>query len=125
MESLAKRIAYLQGLADGLEVGEHSKEGRIVGEMVGLFEELYVEMKTLQLRVEEAEAYVEAVDSDLDNLEWFVYEEDDLYQDVDDDADFVIENSSGKDYYDLDDSEDSYVYAQSYPYDATTSIIPS
>ncbi|MGO0060862.1 CD1247 N-terminal domain-containing protein [Brevibacillus fluminis] len=110
MESLAKRIAYLQGLTDGLEVGENSKEGRIISEMVTLLDELHVELKTLQLRMEEAESYVEAVDCDLGNLEWFVYDDEDLYEDVDDD-DFVIEGRD-QDYYDLDDSEDSYIYAQ-------------
>ncbi|MGE5704456.1 MAG: CD1247 N-terminal domain-containing protein [Clostridia bacterium] len=111
MESLAKRIAYLRGLSDGLEVGENSKEGRIASELVEILDETIAEMKTLHLRVEELETYVEAVDEDLNNLELYVYDEDDLYEFVDiDDGDYIILDENDADLYDLDDSEDASVY---------------
>lgn len=114
MESLTKRIAYLKGLSDGLKIGEDSKEGRIVSEVVLLLDEMLVEMKTLQLRMQETEAYVEAVDEDLNNLELFVYDEDDLYYENVNGDDFIGMEENNEDFYDLDDNEDAYVYERKY-----------
>lgn len=123
MESLAKRITYLQGMTDGLEIGENSKEGRIVSEMVLLLDDLFVEMKTLQLRMDESESYLEAVDCDLNNLELFVYDDDDLYEYVSDD-DFVVMDEQSQEFYDLDDSEDAYMYTER-PSGKTTAFNPT
>ncbi len=111
MEELGRRITYLRGLADGLDIGEATKEGRIVVEMVQLLDDLYAECRTLQLRIEETEDYVEAIDEDLNDLELLMYDDDDeLYEMVDDDDFVVLDPDDEGEYYDLDDSEDAYLY---------------
>nr|WP_206529532.1 CD1247 N-terminal domain-containing protein [Brevibacillus sp. SYP-B805] len=100
---MAKRISYLRGWTDGLELEESSREGRILSEIIQILDEMSGELRALNARVEETESYVEAVDEDLADLEWFLYdEEDDLYETVDDDEAAAV--------YDLDDSEDAWVY---------------
>lgn len=103
METLEKRISYLRGLTDGLELEESTREGKVLSEVVQILDEMYGEMLALNARVEETESYVEAVDEDLSDLEMLLYDdEDDLYEIVDDD--------DLEEYYDLDDSEDAFVY---------------
>jgi hypothetical protein len=103
VESLEKRITYLRGWTDGLELEESSREGRILSEIIQILDEMSGELRALNARVEETESYVEAVDEDLADMEWLLYdEEDDLYETVDDD--------DAEEAYDLDDSEDAWVY---------------
>jgi hypothetical protein len=83
MEKLANRISYLRGLADGMEVGETSREGKIVTEMIQLLDDMYGELLELHARVEENERYAEAIDEDLEDLELYLYgDDDDLYETV-------------------------------------------
>ncbi|MFS0554090.1 CD1247 N-terminal domain-containing protein [Brevibacillus sp. 179-C9.3 HS] len=107
-ETLANRIAYLQGLADGLEVGEKSSEGKILVEMIEILSEVQGQLRELHARVEEAEDYVEALDDDLEDIELYLFEDDDdLYETVvdceDDDDEYAA-------YYDLDDDEDAHQF---------------
>ncbi|EJL41066.1 hypothetical protein BAG01nite_02220 [Brevibacillus agri] len=105
IEAMANRIAYLRGLADGLDVGEKSAEGKIMAEMIEIMDEVCAQFRELHARVEEAEDYVEALDEDLEDVELYLFEEDDdLYETIEDDD---IEYATC---YDLDDDEDAYLY---------------
>jgi len=112
MERLQNRLSYLRGLTDGLDISETSKEGQILTEVIALLDEMCQEMKVLHTRVEECEEYVEAVDEDLSDMEYEFYGDDDelyeLVHDCDEDR-YVLTDENGR-YYDLDDSEDAYVY---------------
>jgi hypothetical protein len=108
-DSLANRIAYLRGLADGLEVSDKSTEGKLFMEMIEILDDMHAEVRELHDRVEEAEEYVEALDEDLEDVEMFLFEDDDdLYETVgdcsdEDEEDYAI-------YADLDDDEDAQLY---------------
>lgn len=103
VETLEKRISYLRGLTDGLEIEESTREGKILSEVIQILDDMYGEMLALDARMEETESYVEAVDEDLSDLELLLYDEDDeLYE--------VIDEDDLEEYYDLDDSEDAFVY---------------
>lgn len=103
MEQLEKRISYLRGLADGLDVSEASREGKILVDMIEIVDDLVAELNELHLRVQEAEQYVEAVDEDLCDLEYLLYDDDDaLYE--------VVEDEESDAFRDLDDSEDASLY---------------
>ncbi len=108
METLEKRISYLRGLTDGLELEESTREGKILSEVMQILDDMYGELRALNARVEETESYVEAVDEDLSDLEILLYDDDDeLYEIVDDDD---LDDDDLVEYYDLDDSEDAFVY---------------
>ncbi|MGN7468803.1 CD1247 N-terminal domain-containing protein [Brevibacillus sp. SAFN-007a] len=107
LETMANRIAYLRGLADGLDVSEQGAEGKILTEMIEMMDEVYAQFRELHARVEEAEDYVEALDEDLEDVERYLFKDDDaLYETIEDD-DHGIEYATG---YDLDDDEDASFY---------------
>lgn len=122
MEYLERRISYLRGLADGLELGENSREGKILSGMIEVMDELTSEVKAVYRRLEETEEYVEAVDEDLNDVELFLFDDDDrLYEDVydedDDDVEIysVYDDDDDTQFYDLDDSEDAYIFETECP----------
>ncbi len=109
LETLTERISYLRGLADGLDVTEKSAEGKLLAEIVGILDEMQAQFRELHERIEETEDYVEAIDEDLEDVELFLFEnEDDLYTTVTDCED--SDDAEHATYYDLDDDEDARVY---------------
>lgn len=111
LTALTERIAYLRGLADGLDVREKSAEGKLLMEIVGILDEMEGQFRELHKRLEETEDYVEAIDEDLEDLEdveLFLFEEEqDLCETVSDceDSDAAYAAS-----YDLDDGADARLY---------------
>ena len=115
MEHLEKRLSYVKGFADGLEINETSKEGKILTDVIAFLDDLMEEMRELHDRIDDCEDYVGAIDQDLSEMEYDFYdcdECDDL--DVADTSPrYMLEDEEGN-YYDLDDSEDAHVYDQGY-----------
>lgn len=66
--SVHKKIAYLQGLTEGLAVSKGSREGRVLAGIVDV-------LGDIAENVNELEEYVESIDEDLNYLEEDVYEE--------------------------------------------------
>lgn len=67
---MQKKIAYLQGLTEGLEVKGSSREGRILSGIVDLLGEM-------SNTITDLEEYVETIDEDLFNLEEDAYDSSD------------------------------------------------
>lgn len=83
MNHLYERIAYLRGLADGMEV-EDSKNGKLLIAMIDVLDEMADAVNDLNDDLDDMDEYVEALDEDLADLE------DDFYDDEDfDDYDEV------------------------------------
>jgi DNA-directed RNA polymerase subunit delta len=78
-EELKARVSYLRGLADGVELGEETKEQKILQKMIDLLEGITEELEQVRVDYEELFEYTEAIDDDLTELE------DDFYEDEDDD----------------------------------------
>ncbi|MGG1660148.1 CD1247 N-terminal domain-containing protein [Brevibacillus sp. NRS-1366] len=109
VESLANRIAYLRGLAEGMDISEKSAEGKIVLELIDIIDDVAAEFRELHDRVEEAEDYVEALDEDLEDVELYLFDdEEQLYETVGDCSEEDEDDYAA--YYDLDDDEDAYIY---------------
>ena len=68
MRDLQQKVAYVQGLSDGLDL-ENSKEGRIISEMLGILEGMADYIDSLQEQLEDMEDYIESIDSDLSDVE--------------------------------------------------------
>lgn len=45
MDYLLKRVSYLQGLADGFEIDENSKEGKLLLEIIDVLSDIVDEVK--------------------------------------------------------------------------------
>lgn len=82
MEQLETRVAYLRGLAEGMDV--KGPEGRILEEMIRAMDQMAKRMRELEERVDDQEAYLEALDEDLTDVEAYVYgeEEDEEAEDA-------------------------------------------
>lgn len=76
MRELMERIAYLQGLAEGLDLKQDTGEGKILGGILEVLAEITAEMEEIAGDYQDLEEYVGAVDESLGELE------DDYYDDI-------------------------------------------
>lgn len=79
MGKMKERVAYLQGLTQGLEIGAQSSEGKLLINIIDVLGEMAEEITTMHMVQEDLETYVENMDEDLSELE------DEVYEEVDDD----------------------------------------
>ena len=91
MSGLKERIAYLQGLAEGISLDKESKEGKLFAAMIEVLDEMALSIEGISLNQSECESYLEALDEDLGDLEDDIYGEDGEYTFEDDDEDDVYE----------------------------------
>ncbi|MGX8795510.1 CD1247 N-terminal domain-containing protein [Fusibacter sp. JL298sf-3] len=82
MSYMHERVAYLKGLADGMELDQDSKKGKLLLEIIDVLEEfaeeiedVYEELDDLTEAVDELDEYVDAIDEDLSDLEAFIDED--------------------------------------------------
>ena len=100
--TVTERVAYLKGLAAGLEIDPSSKEGKLFNAMIEALDDIAFEVSDLQEVVSELGEQVDMIDEDLDGLEEIVYDEDeeDEIQQVTDNEYIVLGSTS------LDDIEE-------------------
>ncbi|SDD36115.1 CD1247 N-terminal domain-containing protein [Sporomusa acidovorans] len=79
MRNLKEKVAYLHGLTQGLNVNEHSSEGKILIHIIDVLDSFADEVQNVNLAQVELEDYVESIDEDLTDLE------EEFYEDIDDD----------------------------------------
>lgn len=95
MDELRERIAYLQGLAEGLKLDEGKDEQRILKQIVDIIADLTDGVEDLQISVEDLEDYLECF-------------EDELFDDDDDDDEIDFDDDDD-DEYELLDEDINYV----------------
>lgn len=88
MKELRKRVSYLKGLMDGMELDVESKEGRILKEMIEIIEKMAASLEDLEEDYEDLEEYLESIDEDLYDLEDEIYDDD---EEDDDEGESCIE----------------------------------
>lgn len=83
MQHLKERMAYIKGLAAGVDLNHNSPEGRILVEMLDLLDEVVGATNRLKMYQEDLEEYVGAIDEDLTDLENDFYDEyDEEFEDL-------------------------------------------
>lgn len=85
--TVTERVAYLKGLAEGLELDATSKEGKLLSAIIDVLDDMAFEVTDLQDVVGELGEQIDMIDEDLDGLEEIVYEDYDDDDDDDDDCD--------------------------------------
>ena len=102
MSDLKSRVAYLQGLAEGLSLEQSSKEGKLFSAIIGVLDDIVQEVGAMSEKQVELESYLEAIDEDLGDLEENVYEDDD--EDDFDEEDFEDDGDDmdGGDYVEIE-----------------------
>lgn len=67
MEDLRERVAYLQGLAEGLKLEEGKDEAKIIKQIIDILADLVDEVEELRVAQEDLEDYLESLDEDLED----------------------------------------------------------
>ena len=106
------RVAYLKGLAEGLQLDQDTKHGKVLTNLIDVLQDMAGEIDGLRRSHEEVEAYVESLDEDLASMEDDVYfDEDDVVLVEDDDGEVVRDDADGdEDDIDLEDVIEEPVY---------------
>lgn len=71
--SIGKRVAYIKGLARGLEIDESAKEGKVLIEIIDVLEDIAHEIEELQEDVNTLDDEICAVSDDLEQVEDLIY----------------------------------------------------
>ncbi len=82
-----ERVAYIKGLAEGLDLDESTKEGKLLKAIIEVLGDMAEDAADLEDYVAELSEQVDAVDEDLSTLEEVVYDELDDEDDFDCDCD--------------------------------------
>ena len=69
MKDLKSKVAYLQGLTAGLDIGSESKEGRVLNSIIEVLDEFAASFSKLEAAHDQMEDYLETLDEDLSCLE--------------------------------------------------------
>lgn len=96
MDKIRDRISYIEGLAEGLDLYENKREGKFYHEVIGILTDMNQTIVHIDSRLSELEEYVEAIDEDLNDIEWDYYEDgpedfDEIYEMEDNDQ---VENTA-------------------------------
>ena len=73
---ITEKAAYLKGLADGLEIDNSTKEGKLIAALVDMVDALAQKIDELDGDVQELNDYCEELDEDLGEVEEYLCEED-------------------------------------------------
>ena len=92
MEILEK-VAYMKGLAEGLGLDNQTKEGKLLTVIMDILEDMALEIEDLFDEQADLEEGLDAISDDLSDVETFIYEMDDEY-DEDDDEEYEFDEDS-------------------------------
>ena len=115
--TLTEKVAYLKGLAEGLNLDKDAKETKLFEAMFDILEEMALTVNEIDEDLATVEEYVDCIDEDLDELEEFIYEDDDFCDcgcDCDDDDCDCDDCGCGCEY--DDDEEDVEFYEVECPH---------
>jgi len=98
---ITEKVAYLKGLAEGMDLDTEKKEGKLLSAIIDVLEDIALELSDLEDAQEELGEGLDAVSDDLEDVEDLLYGEDD---------------EDGEPEYELDDlDEDEDCYATTCP----------
>ena len=93
---IIEKVAYLKGLAEGMELDTSKKEGKLLAAIIDLLEDIALEIEDIEDEQAELSDGLDAVSDDLEDVEDLVFEDWD-----EDDEDEYEEDE-------LDEDEDCY-----------------
>ena len=85
----AEKVAYLKGLAEGLQLDTETKEGKMIAAIVDVLDAMVDELDDIESEMIDIEDGLDAVSDDLADLEDLVYDEEDEDYEEDDGDVFV------------------------------------
>lgn len=94
--SITEKVAYLKGLAEGMELNTDKKEGKLLSAIIDVLEDIALEIADIEDAQEELGDGLDAVSDDLEDVEDLLYGEDE----EDDESEYELD--------DLGEDEDCY-----------------
>ena len=85
--TLNERAAYIKGLAEGMELDQTSKEGKVIAALIELVSDMADEIAEMDERIDTVHAYCEELDEDLGGVEEILLEDECDCDCCDDDCD--------------------------------------
>ena len=78
---ITEKVAYLKGLAEGMELDTDTKQGKLLAAMIDVLDDMALELADLRDLQMELEDGLDAVSEDLEDVEDIVYDCDDDFDD--------------------------------------------
>jgi hypothetical protein len=97
--TLTEKTAYIQGLADGLDLDKTSKEGKLIAALIDLTSEMAKTIAEQQEQLDTLHDYIEEIDEDLGEVEEFIMDEFGDEDDFDCDCDCCCDDEDDDDEY--------------------------
>lgn len=85
---LEKKVAYLKGLCEGMNIDDTTNEGKLLLKIVDVLDDIAVEIMTIYDTEDELQEQIDEIDEDLAFVEDYLFEDDF----DEDDIDFGIED---------------------------------
>jgi hypothetical protein len=85
MRYLLEKVSYLRGLADGMELDQSTKEGKLLLNIIDVMEEFAEVMHEMDEDINDIDEFVDVIDQDLSEVE------EEVFGEFDDDFDFDID----------------------------------
>ena len=85
--NITEKAAYIQGLAEGLGLGNETKEEKVISQLLSLVSDMAEQITVLTAEAQELRDYIEEIDQDLGQVEEDLYVtdgEEDTFEDEDD-----------------------------------------
>ncbi len=90
MSELTDRVAFLRGLAEGMQLDESKPESKLILKMLDVMDEMAKDNDDLHKALDELNEYMESIDEDLSDMEEDIYgdmSDEDGEEDEDEDED--------------------------------------
>ena len=75
--TLTEKVAYLKGLAEGLDLDKDSKEAKLFEAIFDILEDMALTVTDIDEDLSACEDMVDAIDADLEDLEDYIFDDDD------------------------------------------------
>ena len=86
--TISEKVAYLKGLAEGLDLDtEKSKEGKLISVMIGILEEVGLSLEDMEENALNLGEEIDALSDDLADVESIVYDDEDEMDEDEEDYD--------------------------------------
>ena len=96
---ITEKVAYLKGMAEGMELDTEKKEGKLLAAIIDVLEDIALELEDIHDETSELADGLDAVSDDLEDVEDVVFGDEDEDED-DEDSEYYED--------DLDEDEDCY-----------------
>ena len=87
MDRMGEKVAYLKGLAEGLNIDAQSEQGKLMLAIIDTLDAFAAQSEALEERVGELDQFVAEIDGDLETLEEALFSDEDEDDDFDEDDD--------------------------------------